>query len=195
VAPVALPNRPGGQGPAHVGDPAPLTLPYEPAPQGPLQDGVDSRAAAPYVPGGHRLHIPAPPTLYVFGPQATALSFQEPAGHAKPGAHGPAQLDCTAPVTLPYRPTSHGPLQAGVVKLADAPYVPTGQFTHTAAPLTEYCPTPHATAVPFVDPGGQAYPALHAAVQFAAVAPADEPKRPPAHGPLQALEFRPAPAP
>ena len=53
---------------------------------------------------------------------------------------------------------------------------------HAAAPTSEYCPGAHDTAVAFVDPAGQAYPALQFPVQSAVINPDVLPNRPAVQG-------------
>jgi hypothetical protein len=66
-----------------------------------------------------------------------------------------------SPVVLPYKPAAH--------KL------------HTAEPPTLYWPAAHLTAVAFVEPVGQKYPALQFPLHALVVSPETLPYKPAAH--------------
>ena len=53
-------------------------------------------------------------------------------------------------------PLGHGPVQLLLLKPDMIPYWPAGHGVHAAAPLSEYCPGTHATAVALADPDGHA---------------------------------------
>ena len=80
--------------------------------------------------------------------------------------------------TLPNRPTGHG-LHADA---AGREYHPAAQSLQFAAPGAEYRPAAHGTAVAFIDPAPQAYPAAHCPLQLAVASPVTSPYVPGGHG-------------
>ncbi len=65
----------------------------------PLQLAFVRPATPPNVPGGHRVHPPAPARLYCPAGQSTKLLEEVPGGHAYPAGHWLGQEEpTTAPV-------------------------------------------------------------------------------------------------
>jgi hypothetical protein len=94
-------------------------------------------------------------------------------------------------VFVPYDPGAHGPEHIAI-DIADVlPNRPGGHAVHWLAPPKLYVPSPHATAVEFVDPGGQMYPAVHGPLHVDVVRLTVSPKDPAAHRPLHADVFNP----
>lgn len=112
----------------------------------------------PNVPAGQLTHAPAPSKLYLPMGQGAAVALVEAAGHAYPAEQFPVQDALVRPLV--------------------SPYTPPGQAVQALAPLSEYRPAPHRKVVAFVDPAGQAYPAIHDPSQDAVVRPAEDPNRP-----------------
>jgi hypothetical protein len=162
-----------------------------PAVHAPLQLAVARPAVLPKAPPGHKLHTPAPLTLYVPGAQSTAVASVEPAGQAYPALQFPTQVADTTPDTLPNRPAGQGPEHADVVNPELLPYTPGSQGVHTPAPDKLKVPAGQMVAVGDVDPAGHAYPAVQTPLQLPEVTPDTAPNSPAGQGAVHALVFRP----
>jgi hypothetical protein len=114
-----------------------------------------------YVPGGHRLHAPAPPRLYCPTGHTTAVALEDAAGQKYPAVQLPEQV--------------------GVGEAGELPYTPGGQSLHATAPVRLYRPRGHGEAVATVEPLGQVKPALQFPVQAVEFRPWLEPYRPAGH--------------
>ena len=110
-----------------------------------------------------------------------------------PAAHW-AAVAVVDPATHAY-PAAQLPLHAADGRPAVAPYVPAGHALHNPAPLKLYWPTPHITAVAFVDPATQACPALQLPLHPALDRPAVAPYVPAGHGAVQEADARAGVAP
>jgi hypothetical protein len=155
--------------------------PTHPAVQLPLHWADDRPGVAPKVPLGHGAHTSKPPALNRPAGHTEAVALTDPAGHACPAAHGPAQADVTDPVPLPYRPGAHKPLHTAAVRPSAAPKRPAAQGLQAPAPLALNCPATHSTCVEEVAPVGHAYPAVQSPSQAATVSPAVAPNFPAGH--------------
>ena len=146
-----------------------------PAAQLPLHVSSTASDALPNRPAGHGRHAPAPPNAYWPATHGTAVPLVEPSGHAYPALHAPEHDDEVRPETAPNRPLGHGPLHDAVAVTAVVPYRPAAHAEQFPAPAREYCPGGHGSDVPFVDPLGQAYPAVQAPLHVGDVSPVAEP--------------------
>jgi hypothetical protein len=97
-----------------------------------------------------------------------------PAGHC---------AGVTAPASQ-YDPGGHGRVHSSPSPNASL-NVPAVQLVHESAPRRLYRPCGHCIAVGTTEPGGHAYPALHAPLQEGKVRAGAAPNRPPGHSPLQ----------
>jgi hypothetical protein len=95
-----------------------------------------------------------------------------------PALHGPVQFSEVNPDVAPNLPATHWPVQLALVIPADDPYRPALQLVQEPTPASEYVPGEHSNVVAFVDPAGQAYPALHPPEQDDVATPDVEPYRP-----------------
>ena len=143
------------------------------------------------MPAGHGTHDPDPTVEYWPGPHKTAVALLLPSGQAYPAEHDPVHELDTAPGT-PYSPAGHWSVQLGLERPAADPYRPPEQLTHWEYPLRLNLPGAHNTAVEFVDPEGQKYPAVQFPEHAAEVSPGVAPYTPPGHRPEQPGSDRPA---
>jgi hypothetical protein len=137
-----------------------------PAVQFPLHAVLVRPGVDPNVPAGHAAQVPALPTLYWPGMHTAAVAFVDPAAHAYPALQGPLHAGLDRPLAAPYRP--------GL------------QLLQVPTPPTLYWPGPQMVAVALVDPGAQAYPALHGPLHAGLDRPLAAPYLPAGHDPLQA---------
>jgi hypothetical protein len=99
----------------------------------------------------HNVTAPLPVGQYVPGGHWVTLPDVDPGGHTNPAVQLPAQVALGSPATVLHLPAAQG--------------------VHARAPAREYRPAGHSTAVEFVDPRGQAYPAVHDPEQALVVRP------------------------
>ncbi len=90
-----------------------------------------------------------------------------------------------SPVEMPKRPAAQGPLHEEFGRADTLPYRPAEQLVHTPDPATLYRPAGHTVTVPFTEPCGHEYPALHTPGHDEFVQPVADPKRPAGHGAVQ----------
>jgi hypothetical protein len=125
----------------------------------------------PYTPAGHRLHDPAPASLYWPTGHTAAVALVLPATQKCPAAHAPSHSDDDSPPIDPKRPAEHKPLQLATDSPLLLPNKPALQLVHDPAPPTLYWPTGHTAAVALVLPATHAYPALQLPEHVALVRP------------------------
>jgi hypothetical protein len=95
----------------------------------------------------------------------------------------------------PKVPGGQGAVHADVVRPWVSPYRPGTQSVQKPAPAREYLPAGQMVGLGRVEPGGQAYPAVHAPTHWSVVCATASPYRPAAQLPLHADVVKPAAEP
>ncbi len=106
------------------------------------------------------------------------MALVDPATQKYPALHAPLHDDDPTPLTAPYVPAGHSAVHNGTDRPVVSPYRPALQLVQTPAPPTLNLPVPQMAALPLVDPGTQAYPALQLPVHAADGRPAVAPYEP-----------------